>query len=588
MRQHLANLIFSVLFLAFCSSSITAQNYVQITDASGLQPTMADISPVLEAADSLVGVLAPEYQDSFKVFDFGFYLHNEVFQGGYPSAFELAAGDVEQVSKYYLLFGRQSDASGVNRRFWVRLHLPVHAMYPCAVSSKHVSYENLVTSRANEFVAKGLDSPSEYVKAEVEAILSIVKEVSHDYNCCLASNARRSIECDSSGCSYDEATIADILTGDGFSSFDHLQATVTPSTAYSKVETAFKIVLDLNGVCNGFPPQTQLDLTDDLEQLLSDIEIEGGSGKVKIHYLNDATVCDFEGYFNPASPAARVAPYHYEEEIFILDFDGSRPRIFYRFELGDITPSAFQRSSFANIIKRILRGLMKRAATNPGTVIVGVLTEYSLEALFYWWLEADEDESYWYALYQVVKNRGIVGAGISVASNAINSPVAIFIGAIADYMRRTDVADWTVGDMLIESGIAAVVSLVANNLSAIKNGRILLRDIRSDGGGTLLLSMVWNRGLVKAWSKLFKAEDAISDFLRKNMPTLEWFAKHGDDIPQSATDDLISGLGGKTISESYEDAFGRMVVTTQSSGATRVVATVEKTATGEFKSFKYR
>jgi len=53
-------------------------------------------------------------------------------------------------------------------------------------------------------------------------------------------------------------------------------------------------------------------------------------------------------------------------------------------------------------------------------------------------------------------------------------------------------------------------------------------------------------------------------------------------------DDLAVNLKGKKINKSFEDAQGRLVVTTESSTSARTVSTIEKTATGEFKSFKYQ
>ncbi len=98
---------------------------------------------------------------------------------------------------------------------------------------------------------------------------------------------------------------------------------------------------------------------------------------------------------------------------------------------------------------------------------------------------------------------------------------------------------------------------------------------------------------MEAWTKLFKNGDVISDVLRKRTDVLEWFSKHGDDIPKSVIDDsngLLANLSGRQISNVVEDAQGRLVVVTHPTGAggsTTIVSTVEKTAAGGFKSFKY-
>ncbi len=93
--------------------------------------------------------------------------------------------------------------------------------------------------------------------------------------------------------------------------------------------------------------------------------------------------------------------------------------------------------------------------------------------------------------------------------------------------------------------------------------------------------------LINSWMKLFKEGDVVSDALRKDINSLEWFSKNVDGIADNVADDLLSNLNGKTIERTFEDAQGRLVVMTESSLSTRRVVTVEKTASGEIKSFKY-
>ncbi len=71
-----------------------------------------------------MGRFPEEFQGQVKVFDFGFYLRNEVFQGGYPVVFEQAIVEAASHNSYYLLIGGQSDRTGVNSKIWVDLKLP--------------------------------------------------------------------------------------------------------------------------------------------------------------------------------------------------------------------------------------------------------------------------------------------------------------------------------------------------------------------------------------------------------------------------------------------------------------------------------
>jgi len=53
---------------------------VRLNDASGYTPTQTQLNDLEAAACRLIDSLPAEFRDSFKVFDFGFYLHNETFQ----------------------------------------------------------------------------------------------------------------------------------------------------------------------------------------------------------------------------------------------------------------------------------------------------------------------------------------------------------------------------------------------------------------------------------------------------------------------------------------------------------------------------
>lgn len=102
----------------------------------------------------------------------------------------------------------------------------------------------------------------------------------------------------------------------------------------------------------------------------------------------------------------------------------------------------------------------------------------------------------------------------------------------------------------------------------------------------LFLKFVAEPDVVKAWEKVFKEGNAVSDILRKDIPTLEWLAKHGDNIPQSAADDLLSAID-KPIKETLEDAQGRLTYVLDRPGQSNKVISVHPTSTGSFKTTTY-
>ena len=91
---------------------------------------------------------------------------------------------------------------------------------------------------------------------------------------------------------------------------------------------------------------------------------------------------------------------------------------------------------------------------------------------------------------------------------------------------------------------------------------------------------------IKAWEKLLKQGSSVSDILRKDIKTLEWFAKHGDNIPKSVADDLLTAID-KPVKETIEDAQGRLTYVLDRPGQSNKVVSVHTTSSGQFKTTTY-
>src|SRR5690606_14177931 len=107
------------------------------------------------------------YQDSFRVFSTGFYLHSGDFESGYPGAFDQAIVKASVQSKYFLLIGRQSDETGIYTRFFVKLRLPRATEFNCYNNTYYVLLESKVYNAINN---TAISQPSMYVAAEKEGI----------------------------------------------------------------------------------------------------------------------------------------------------------------------------------------------------------------------------------------------------------------------------------------------------------------------------------------------------------------------------------------------------------------------------------
>jgi hypothetical protein len=123
---------FILLFVLALSQSLTAQiSYQRISDQSGYLPTTGQIAELEAAARRLLDSIPQPQRDSFGIFEVGFYLHNPVTDGGTPEAFQMAIAAAASRKPYYILFGKQSDASGLCTRFWVDLELPLGGEFSC-------------------------------------------------------------------------------------------------------------------------------------------------------------------------------------------------------------------------------------------------------------------------------------------------------------------------------------------------------------------------------------------------------------------------------------------------------------------------
>ncbi|MEZ5043964.1 MAG: hypothetical protein R2828_28975 [Saprospiraceae bacterium] len=124
MNSTLKRLFLFIGFAIVLSTPINAQDYcyVRLGDASGLNTDTYQAG--LETATREFIQQYPTLQDSFKVFDFGFYLHQESYQGSFPEVLQQKIDEVANLSPYYLLFGKQTDKTGVYTKFWVDLKLP--------------------------------------------------------------------------------------------------------------------------------------------------------------------------------------------------------------------------------------------------------------------------------------------------------------------------------------------------------------------------------------------------------------------------------------------------------------------------------
>ena len=188
---------FYVFQLAIClianrSAAQTNNCYTQLYDGSGY-PVERHHGQLNAAACALSAAFPRECQDSFQVYDFGFYLHNEVMAEGLGGIFQKALSSIPNKSKYHLIFGKQSDRSGIYTKLWVQLNLPRSGEFSCFSDQQ---YDDIVHNlEATSNLDLQLGGISSYVGTEISTMQLLQGVIEDMVECCDPASVLRSSEC---------------------------------------------------------------------------------------------------------------------------------------------------------------------------------------------------------------------------------------------------------------------------------------------------------------------------------------------------------------------------------------------------------
>jgi Protein of unknown function (DUF3289) len=173
--------------------------YVRISDASGFDAPQSQLDELESASCLMLDSLPLSFQDSFKVYDFGFYVHSEATIGGFPATFHSAIEKAKTQSKYYLIFGRQNDNKGINTKFWVALNLPTRGQFSCMTELQREVYAKRVQKKTIEKYTEKGSVFLFYPDAELAGIAELQKIVAEVKECCYVADRNGVVE-RSSGC----------------------------------------------------------------------------------------------------------------------------------------------------------------------------------------------------------------------------------------------------------------------------------------------------------------------------------------------------------------------------------------------------
>lgn len=174
--------LFIVLSFIFLEGNVSGQIcFERLSDLSGVDLSGSD-NEVESAACDLRDSLPANFRSDFKVYDAGFYIFMDKFNGfTYPEGFEVLRGSVS--STYYVLVGKQNDPNGLFTKFWVDVNLPDITGDGC------IPNRNLEASKLVEFVIsreyeKSGRSPSSYPGALIQALEALNRFVKTAEQCC--------------------------------------------------------------------------------------------------------------------------------------------------------------------------------------------------------------------------------------------------------------------------------------------------------------------------------------------------------------------------------------------------------------------
>ncbi len=187
------------ILLLFLTGTIYAQNccesgecYIRLNDISGVDTDTFQNS-LKAAACELVQAFPDDFRRDFRVYDFGFYLHNENFDGNYPAVFEQVKSQIDK--PYYLLFGKQTDSTGVYSKIWVEVKLPETNIFECYTDAD-INYINSSVKNATEkSFNSGKKYPFEFANAEKKGIYELHKIIEKAKICCYQGTVRRESNC---------------------------------------------------------------------------------------------------------------------------------------------------------------------------------------------------------------------------------------------------------------------------------------------------------------------------------------------------------------------------------------------------------
>ncbi|MEM9546231.1 MAG: Hint domain-containing protein [Bacteroidota bacterium] len=120
-----------LLLLILVSTSSKAQTcFENLGEASGIDAAVIE-AEMDSAACAFIQTYPVQHQNNIKIYDFGFYAHNEVFEDDIETQWSSITSQVSAMSTYYVIVGKITGQNGIYHKAKVAFHLPLDQSTDC-------------------------------------------------------------------------------------------------------------------------------------------------------------------------------------------------------------------------------------------------------------------------------------------------------------------------------------------------------------------------------------------------------------------------------------------------------------------------
>ena len=263
----------AMLLLGLLPFFAQAQDYYIQKDDAGLNTAPYQDSLEQHAKDLVFAIPEGPLRDAFRVYGFGFYQNSEVTDG-YPAAFEKMRTQIASETPYYLIFGKQTDKSGVYTRFWVDVKLPEGGAFNCQSVSFRLIITEKIRHRVEDIYDQNGRSSIFYQQAEIAGMRELIR---------LMNNIKNGQCCD-----IEADEIHEVLIGMGFAGFPCVISNQLGTRSgqsqnpYIVIKDYANLDFDMKGI--------SINSNQILSDLLANLLVQGVSGNGYI--TKNETFCD--------------------------------------------------------------------------------------------------------------------------------------------------------------------------------------------------------------------------------------------------------------------------------------------------------